>query len=110
MLFIDEPRRFERSEFAATSSHIAIMILCLFHQIELSMNSCSSFAELRKYADPFHVGGGAGSAGTRGGAMRSRSNGISSDREPNRWVGAEPARVCLMTAADLLRGGTLHRS
>jgi hypothetical protein len=26
---------------AAGASHIAIMILCLFHQIELSMNSCS---------------------------------------------------------------------
>jgi hypothetical protein len=41
-LFIDKPRCFGRPEFAATSSHIAIMILCLFHQIELSMNSCSS--------------------------------------------------------------------
>ena len=32
------------------------MIPCLFHQIELSMNFCSLFADVRKYADPFHVG------------------------------------------------------
>jgi hypothetical protein len=98
---------------AAISSHIAIMILRLFHQIELSMNSCSCFADLRKYKDPLHVDRKTPSAGDAASRRHIEVGWNFIDWEPisNRWIIVESGvRRGRTTAADLTGGGALDRS